>query len=156
VKRFFFLTGGIVAALLLIIYASNVNVMSTTAPIPEEPSTQASIQIQPTAEYRSFTIADIAKTGHPQFLDAYATWCPYCQQNEPIIYDLNQQFRDRVDFIYLNVDGEGVLDAAAPYTITGVTQYVLIDSEGKIIQKWFGTLREDEVSDSIASYLEDV
>jgi thiol:disulfide interchange protein len=124
-----------------------------TSSVPLASSDQATPQTQPASEIRSFTVADIAKTGRPQFLNAYATWCPYCQKNEPVVSAVRQQFKDRVDFINLNVDGEGILDAAAPYTITGVTQYVLIDSQGTIIEKWLGTITEDSISASIAAYL---
>ncbi len=123
---------------------------SYTALSTEQPRVRA----QPASENRPLTVADIAKTGRPQFLNGYATWCPYCQQNDPVLYAIRQQFKDRVDFINLNVDGEGVLEAAAPYTITGVTQYVLIGAEGEIIEKWFGTIDEETISTSIAAYIQ--
>jgi thiol-disulfide isomerase/thioredoxin len=153
-KRLFGITTGTVVILLLTIYAFNYTLTPDTTSIADVPAETSNVQAQPTVEYRSFTVADIAQTGRPQFLNAYATWCPYCQQNDPIIFELQSQFRGRVDFIHLNVDGAGVLDAAAPYTITGVTQYVLIDAEGTIIQKWFGTITEDAISEAITAYLD--
>lgn len=149
-KTLFFM---VIAIALVASFASALN---TSA--PSEPATVA---LSPTdapqsTENRSLTYDDIAKTGKPQFLDAYATWCPYCQQNQPTVFALRAQFKGEVDFIHLNVDTPGVLEATAPYTLTGVTQYALIDAEGNIIEKWFGTLREDEVADSISAFLDGV
>jgi thiol-disulfide isomerase/thioredoxin len=155
-KRLVLITTGIVVTMSLLIFISGHYLIGNPASGPLDPSDQVRLQAESASESRTFTVADVAKTGRPQFLNAYATWCPYCQQNEPIVYALRQQFKDRVDFINLNVDGEGVLEAAAPFTITGVTQYVLISSEGEIIEKWFGTIDEKSLSESMTTYLESI
>ena len=152
-KRYLLIITGLIAFLLVVALATRVPAIPAATP---EPVQETDVRVQPAAETRSLTVADIAQTGRPQFLNAYATWCPYCQQNDPIVFALQSQFKDQVDFIHLNVDGPGVLEGAAPYTITGVTQYVLIDSEGEIIEKWFGTITHDSLSESISAYLDSV
>ena len=151
-KRLFLLIGVLALVLIGVVYASSMNTPATT--LIEQASTEEPlIETQSTSETVSLTYKDIAKTGRPQFLDAYGTWCPACQANEPTIYALQRQFKDRVDFIYLNVDNPEFVEAASPYTLTGVTQYVLIDAEGKIIQKWFGSVTEELVAEVIDAYL---
>ncbi len=152
-KRLLLITTGLFVLLVFGLFAASLMLIPGAASVPV---VQPRVQMEPTAENRPLTVADIASTGKPQFLNAYATWCPYCKQNDPALSAVRQQFKDRVDFINLNVDGEGVLDVAAPYTITGVTQYVLIDASGKIIEKWFGSITEDMLSESIAAYLQSI
>jgi thiol:disulfide interchange protein len=155
-KRIFLIVGGLAVIVLGIVYVTNTIIIPSTTVIEQMPTEESTAQSQPTAvsENRSFTEDDIAKTGKPQFLDAFAPWCPACQHNEPSIFSLRRQFKDRVDFIFLNVDLPGVLDAAIPYSLTGMTQYVLISEEGEIIEKWFGSISEEAVAESIDNYLE--
>ncbi len=157
-KRLFLIIGGLVVVLIGIVYVSSTNTIPSATVIEQIPTQDSTTKPQPTVESVniSLTLDDIAQTGKPQFLDAYAPWCPACQQNEPSIRSLQKQYKDHVDFIYLNVDLPGVLDAIAPYTLTGMTQYVLISPEGEIIQKWFGSVSEEALAESIDTYLEDV
>lgn len=157
-KRLFLIIGGLAVLLIGIAYASNANITLGTGVIEEIPAQNPTAKAQPTQATSnvSFTMDDIAKTGKPQFLDAYAPWCPACQANEPTIRSLRKQFKDRVDFLFLNVDNPGVLDAIAPYTLTGMTQYVLISPDGEIIQKWFGSVSEEDIAELIDTYLEGI
>jgi|GEM_PF-2133637 len=154
-RRLFLLIAVVSVGLLGIVYASSTNTATTTV-IEQSPTEASVLEVKPTSESISLTYLDIAKTGRPQFLDAYGTWCPACQQNEPTIYALQRQFKGRVDFIYLNVDNPEFVEAASPYTLTGVTQYVLIDADGTIIQKWFGSVTEESVAESINAFLDGI
>ena len=79
-KRIFVATAGIVTILLVVAYASSLVLTSSTVPTAvDEPVEDSSIQAQSTDAYRSYTFNDIAQTGRPQFLNGYATWCPYCK-----------------------------------------------------------------------------
>jgi thiol-disulfide isomerase/thioredoxin len=140
---------------LAIVFASNAMMPRSILGV-DEPAEAAEpvAQVQRADPDRPFTYADIAQTGRPQFLNGYATWCPYCQENDPIIFALQREFQDRIDFIHLNVDGAGVLDAAAPYSITGVTQYVLLDPDGEIVEKWFGYIDHETMTESFTTYLD--
>jgi cytochrome c biogenesis protein CcmG, thiol:disulfide interchange protein DsbE len=42
---------------------------------------------------------DLDKAGKPVFLEIFATWCPHCQHEVPIVNRLYHTYRARVDFV---------------------------------------------------------
>lgn len=62
-------------------------------------------------------------------------------------------FKDRVDFVYLNIDIPETLEARQRFDIVARTQYVLIDAQGNPIKKWFGPLDEDVIKAAIDEFL---
>jgi hypothetical protein len=55
--------------------------------------------------------------------------------------------------MYLDIDDEGTLAARERFDIVARSQYVLIDAQGNVIQKWFGFLDEAQVDAAISEYL---
>ena len=56
-------------------------------------------------------------------LEFYADWCGYCKKMKPIISDLANNYRDKVDFYKVNVDKNKVDDALG---VTGYPAYYFI------------------------------
>lgn len=69
------------------------------------------------------------------------------------MHRLAEAFKDRVDFIYLNIDRPETLEARQRFDIVARTQYVLIDDQGSTIQKWFGPLDEESIKAAIDEFL---
>jgi thiol-disulfide isomerase/thioredoxin len=42
---------------------------------------------------------DLSKTDKPVFLEVFATWCPHCQHEAPVIDRLYRKYRARVAFV---------------------------------------------------------
>jgi cytochrome c biogenesis protein CcmG, thiol:disulfide interchange protein DsbE len=42
---------------------------------------------------------DLSKTDKPVFLEVFATWCPHCQHEAPIIDRVYRRYRGSVDFV---------------------------------------------------------
>jgi thiol-disulfide isomerase/thioredoxin len=95
----------------------------------------------------------VGVTGRPQFINAYADWCRECQRNRPTVHSLQEQYGDQVDFLHVDVDNRGALDAVGQLGITGQTQYVLTDNAGNVIYRWFGILDELDLETTIADVL---
>lgn len=66
---------------------------------------------------------------------------------------LAQQFGTQMDFIKLDIDKTETLGIRQQFNLVQRSQYVLIDAQGNIIQRWFGFLDEAEVQQSINDYL---
>jgi len=66
---------------------------------------------------------------------------------------LEEQFGDYIDFFHLDVEQHITRDIRFEYTLTGRTQYVLIDAEGNIVQKWFGYLDEAQLAAFMTEYV---
>lgn len=62
-------------------------------------------------------------------------------------------FKDRIDFVYLNIDKPETFQARERFDIVNRSQYVLIDDQGNLIKKWFGPLDEESVKAAIDEFL---
>ena len=69
---------------------------------------------------------------------------------------LQETLGDRIDVINLDVEQSITRDIRQEYGILERTRYVLLDSEGKVVQRWFGTLNEGEIYAFIEEYLASV
>ncbi|MCF7899217.1 thioredoxin [Candidatus Babeliales bacterium] len=56
--------------------------------------------------------------------DFYATWCMPCKKMLPVIEKLAQNHKDKIQFIKVNVDNNGML--ARKYNVFGVPTFILI------------------------------
>jgi len=66
---------------------------------------------------------------------------------------LETEFGTDIEFVLLDWDNRGLNDFREQFGITGRTQYVLVDAQGKVIQRWFGPLNYDSVSGYLSDYL---
>jgi len=53
--------------------------------------------------------------GRPVFLEVFATWCPHCQHEVPIVNDLYAKYNNRVAFIAVNGSPKAI-DETSPET----------------------------------------
>ena len=66
---------------------------------------------------------------------------------------LKETFEDQVEFIDLDWDDRSLNDIRQQLGITDRTQYVLVNSDGEIVQRWYGILNEGSVENDIESLL---
>jgi hypothetical protein len=53
---------------------------------------------------------------------------------------LNEQYSDRVDFFYLDVDDVQTPSVMSALAIRDRTTYVIYDAQGNEVHRWFGAL----------------
>lgn len=92
----------------------------------------------------------VGNTGRPQFINAYADWCRECQYNRPFVHELQGEYGEDIDFLHVDIENIGAMDAVSPFGITGYSQYLLLNNEGDVIQRWYGVLIEDDVDSALA------
>lgn len=69
------------------------------------------------------------------------------------MHGLQNQFGDHIDFIYLNIDLPATLPLRERFNIVQRTSYVLIDSAGNILQRWYGPLDETVMAEYLTSFV---
>lgn len=133
---------GLVAA---VAFASRVPKAAT------EVHAQAQIKVgQPAPEFSVSTTAgpfDLATATTPVFLEVFATWCPHCQHEVPIINTLAKQYAGKVQFVAVSGSANG-LDGSTPESQAdvvafagkfGVTYPVAFDPDLKVANAYLQT-----------------
>jgi peroxiredoxin len=76
--------------------------------------------------------------GKVVLLNFWATWCPPCKAEMPDLNALQQKYGADRDFVVLGVnDEESAADVAAFAQREGITFPLLLDPEGRVIEKLF-------------------
>ena len=102
-------------------FASRVPKISSAAP------SYADIKVgQAAPDFTAATTAgpfDTTKAGgKPIFLEVFATWCPHCQEEVPVINDLYAKYKDRVNFVGVSGSEYG-MDSSAKESQNDVFEF---------------------------------
>ncbi len=100
----------------------------------------------------------------PVVLNFWASWCPPCREEAPVLSRISKEFGDRVEFIGVAVNDsqqnaekfmeefdityENGLDQAnigGAYKITGIPETFWIDKDGNIVDHWIGAIDEASI-----------
>lgn len=76
-----------------------------------------------------------------KFIDFWAPWCGPCKIMNPIVEELEKEFKD-VEFEKVNVDEKG--DIASKYGVMSIPTFV-VEKDGKEIDRKIGAVGKDEL-----------
>ncbi|MGK7876208.1 MAG: thioredoxin domain-containing protein [Xenococcaceae cyanobacterium] len=80
--------------------------------------------------------------GKPTLLEFYADWCTTCQSMAPTLSKLHQQYGERVNFVMLNIDRPEWIPQLKQYQVTGVPQFIFLDSNQEVQKNLVGKVPE--------------
>ena len=86
----------------------------------------------------------------PVIIKAHASWCGPCIQMTPIFEELEKEYKDKANFIELNVDQSR--DIAINYGITSIPTLIFIKG-GEIINKETGYIDKKDFKEKIETFL---
>ena len=84
-------------------------------------------------------------------VDFFAEWCMPCMMMSPIVDDLSEKFKGKIKFGKVNV-GEGGQELAQKYNVSSIPNFTLF-KDGKVIEKFIGSMAEDEFEEKLKSQL---
>jgi thioredoxin 1 len=104
----------------------------------------------PTAPLRHFTAAtwqaEVLQSSKPVLVDFWATWCPPCRAQGPIVSELSKAVSGTALVGKVDVDKEGEL--AGRYGISGIPA-LLIFSKGQVVRSFVGLTSEDTLRQAL-------
>ena len=95
----------------------------------------------------------VLQPGQVMFIASYADWWSTWQANAPIVNGLEEEFANQIEFIRLDGDDPATYDMRQQYGLVQRTRYVLVDSSGMVMLRWFGPLYYEAVKNDIADWL---
>ncbi len=82
--------------------------------------------------------------------DFYADWCPPCKALTPIIKELEEEFKDKLDFVKINVDNNR--KEAGEYDIRSIPT-IIIEKSGKVVERFVGLQSKEVLKTAIEKVL---
>ncbi len=90
---------------------------------------------------------EVLNSVNPVFVDFWAEWCGPCRAVSPAVEELSGEYKDKVDFVKVNVDENN--DLAQKYGIFSIPTLAIFEN-GKVIAQAAGAASKD----SIRSYID--
>lgn len=85
---------------------------------------------------------EVLNSSNPVFVDFWAEWCGPCKAVSPTVEELSGEYKDKVDFVKVNVDQNSEL--AQKYSIFSIPTLAIF-ANGKVIAQSAGAASKDSI-----------
>ena len=89
---------------------------------------------------------DVINSEKPVFVDFWAEWCGPCRAVSPAVEELSKEYKDRVDFVKVNVDKNN--DLTAKYNVSSIPTLAIFH-KGKVIAQAAGAASKANIKSYI-------
>ena len=92
--------------------------------------------------------SEVLNSANPVFVDFWAEWCGPCRAVSPAVEELSSEYKDRVDFVKVNIDHNN--DLAQKYNVFSIPTLAIF-ANGKVIAQSAGAASKDKIRTYIDS-----
>ena len=93
-------------------------------------------------------------TGKPQLVKIYSRFWGSCRQMLPVVHGLEDEFADRMKFVYLDMDDSNTASLLKAVNFTYRPHFTLLDEDGLIIEQWSGIVKYESFRDAFDEFLD--
>lgn len=93
-------------------------------------------------------------SGNLQLVEFFAFWWPTCRAIAPIVHGLEADYREQVNFVYLDIDDPANDDFKQALGYRYQPHILLLDGNGEVLSQWVGPITKEDLESSILSQLE--
>lgn len=79
----------------------------------------------------------------PKLWDFFATWCPPCQKQAPIIEELAREYEGRIEIVSIDTDKNPEL--AHKFNVRAIPTLIFLDAQGRELSRNVGFMSKAEI-----------
>lgn len=92
----------------------------------------SAMQLLSEMQKQSSPISTIGRNGKPTVVDFWAPWCENCKAEAPTLFQIESEYRDRVNFVMINGDETASWDLVERFGVDAIPHLALVSSEGDV------------------------
>lgn len=91
-----------------------------------------SLSLLTTMQRESADLSVIGKNGKPTVVDFWAPWCENCKASAPTLYSIEEEYKDRVNFVLVNGDLGENWPIIERFGVDAIPHLAMISSDGYV------------------------
>eukprot|EP00904_Undaria_pinnatifida_P006117 jgi/Undpi1/2635/HiC_scaffold_13.g06014.m1 len=106
-------------------------------------------------ETSSAPLATALTNGKPTVVDFYADWCENCKVMAPSMREIEEQFKNQINFVVVDGSAEKNFDLVDAFRVDGIPHLAMVNANGEVETAIIGTVPKNVVVDDIKALLAD-
>jgi len=112
------------------------------------------IQILVKMEKNSASLADVGKNSKPTVIDFWAPWCENCRYMAPTLFQIEESYKDKVNFVMVNGDDPNNWPLIEALGVDAIPHLSLLEADGTVDTALIGTVPKEWLTKDIDVLLE--
>jgi len=100
-------------------------------------------------ERSSAPLSDVGKNSKPTVIDFWAPWCENCRYMAPTLYQIEDSYKDKVNFVMVNGDDPNNWPLIEALGVDAIPHLALVESDGTVDTALIGAVPKEWLSRDI-------